>query len=92
MERIPTVKDLVKRLKHDLIFRFDCGFLHSDILPSEASYSRMIRLISESDAMTHVHDELILLAIAEEHIIEENIAIDATHFEARDRARVSENS
>lgn len=52
----------------------------------------MIRLISESDAMTHVHDELILLAIAEEHIIEENIAIDATHFEARDRARVSENS
>ena len=30
VERIPTIKDLVKRLKHDPFFRFDCGFLHSD--------------------------------------------------------------
>ena len=90
VERIPTMKDLVKRLKHDPIFRFDCGFLHSDTLPSEASYSRMIKLISESDAMTRVHDELILLAIKEKHVTEENIAIDATHFEARDRAKATE--
>jgi len=89
VERIPTMKDLVKRLKHDPIFRFDCGFLHSDPLPSESSYSRMIRLISESDAMAGVHDELLLLAIEEEHIGEENIAVDATHFEARDRAKTS---
>ena len=26
-ERIPTIKDLVKRLKNDYIFRLDCGFL-----------------------------------------------------------------
>lgn len=86
VERIPTIKDLVKRLKTDPYFRFDCGFLHSDKLPSEASYSRMITLISESDTMTRIHDDLVLLAIQEEHITEENIAIDATHFEARDRA------
>lgn len=36
--------------------------------------------------MTRIHDDLILLAIQEAHITEENIAIDATHFEARDRA------
>ena len=90
VERIPTMKDLVNRLKHDPIFRFECGFLHSDTLPSESSYSRMIGLISESDAMARVHDELILLAIDEEHITEENIAVDATHFEARDRAKASE--
>lgn len=91
VERIPTIKDLVKRFKNDPYFRFDCGFLHSDNLPSEASYSRMITLISESDAMTRIHDDLILLAIQEEHITEENIAIDATHFEARDRATGSKN-
>lgn len=91
VERIPTIKDLVKRLNNDPYFRFDCGFLHSDNLPSEASYSRMITLISESDAMTRIHDDLILLAIQEEHITEENIAIDATHFEARDRATGSKN-
>lgn len=89
VERIPTIKDLVKRLKTDPYFRFDCGFLHSDKLPSEASYSRMITLISESDVIARIHDELILLAIREEHITEENIAIDATHFEARDRAKGS---
>lgn len=91
VERIPTIKNLVKRLKIDPYFRFDCGFLHSDKLPSEASYSRMITLISESDAMTRIHDDLILLAIQEAHITEENIAIDATHFEARDRATGSKN-
>lgn len=90
MERIVTIKDLVMRRKYDPIFRFDCGFLHSDSLPSEASYSRMISPISESDAMDCVHDGLILLAIDEGHISEENIAIDATHFEARDRAWPSE--
>lgn len=91
VERTPTIKDLVKRLKNDPYFRFDCGFLHSDNLPSEASYSRMITLISESDAMTRIHDDLILLAIQEEQITEENIAIDATHFEARDCTTGSKN-
>ncbi|MEK5070974.1 transposase [Sporosarcina sp. FSL K6-1508] len=90
VERIPTVKDLVKRLGNDPFFRYDCGFLHSDTVPSEVSYSRMIGLISESDAMVRVHDELLLLAIDEGYITEENIAIDATHFEARDRAWPSE--
>jgi hypothetical protein len=32
IERIPTIKDL---LKHDFIFRLDCGFLFSDQLPSK---------------------------------------------------------
>nr|WP_241155067.1 transposase [Rummeliibacillus sp. TYF005] len=53
VERIPTVKDLVKRLKYDLIFRLDCGFLLSDSVPSEASYSRMVDVISYSYCGTH---------------------------------------
>uniref|UniRef100_UPI0028A646F2 transposase n=1 Tax=Litoribacterium kuwaitense TaxID=1398745 RepID=UPI0028A646F2 len=71
VERIVTMKDLVKRLKRDPIFRYDCGFLHSDQIPSEASYSRMITTISESDVMEQIHDELVLLAIDEGHISEE---------------------
>ena len=50
----------------------------------------MIGLISESNAMACVQDELLLLAIEEGHISKENIAIDATHFEAPDRAWPSE--
>lgn len=89
VERIPTIKLLVKRLKQDPFFRFDCGFLLSDDVPSEASYSRMITAISETDAMTKVQDVLVAQAIQEGFITEESLAIDATHFEARDKPEAS---
>src|SRR5690554_712066 len=55
VERIPTMKDLVKRLVHDPLFRFDCGFLVSDVVPSESSYSRMIQVISEDRKSTRLN-------------------------------------
>lgn len=85
-ERIPFIKDLVKRLKNDIIFRLDCGFLVSDSVPSEAAYSRMITLISESNVMEEVQETLLLQAITEGFISDDTVAIDATHFEARDQA------
>jgi len=42
ISRIPTIKDLIKRLREDVLFRLDCGFMLSDSAPSEASYSRLI--------------------------------------------------
>ena len=33
IERIPTIKDLRKRLKNSLEFRFDCGFTMADSVP-----------------------------------------------------------
>jgi len=64
-ERIPFIKDLVKRLSTDLRFKVDCGFLVSDEIPSEASYSRMITLIIESNALEIVQESLLLQAISE---------------------------
>ena len=85
-ERIPFIKDLVKRLSTDLRFKVDCGFLVSDEIPSEASYSRMITLISESEALEIVQERLLLQAMSEGFVSDETIAIDATHVEARDQA------
>lgn len=85
-ERIPFVKDLVKRLKHDMIFRLDCGFLVSDTIPSEAAYSRMVTIISESNALEKSQETLLHQAITEGFITDDTAAIDATHFEARDQA------
>ncbi|WP_019412367.1 transposase, partial [Paenisporosarcina sp. TG20] len=85
-DRIPFIKDLVIRLQNDLRFKVDCGFLVSDEIPSEASYSRMITLISESDALEIVQERTLLLAISEGFVSDETIAIDATHVEARDQA------
>lgn len=56
VERIVIMKDLVKRLKCDSVFRYDCGFLHSDQIPSESSYSRMIATISKSNVMVQIHE------------------------------------
>jgi transposase len=85
-ERIPFIKDLVKRLRNDMIFRLDCGFLVSDSVPSEAAYSRMITIICESTVLEEVQDTLLHQAITEGFISDDTVAIDASHFEAKDQA------
>src|SRR5699024_631447 len=86
IERIPTIKDLIKRLYHDIAFKLNCGFLVSDEVPSEASYSRLLTKLSESNVLDKVQEKLVLQAIKEGYIIDDTVAIDATHFEARDQA------
>ncbi|HDX9578818.1 TPA: transposase [Bacillus pseudomycoides] len=90
VERIPTIKDLVKRLRHDFIFHLDCGFLFSDHIPSEASFSRFTKRLSESNALEHVQETLLLQAIQEGFIADDVVAIDATHFESRDQSTPQE--
>lgn len=90
IERIPTIKDLIKRLVNDPIFRLDCGFLVSDKVPSEATYSRMVQIIAESNCLDLLQDYLIQTVLAEGFLSDEHIAIDATHFESRDASKPSE--
>lgn len=90
IERIPTIKDLVKRLKQDLFFRLECGFLVSDHVPSEASYSRLISKLSDTDILENIGDSILLQAIQEGFVDDENVAIDASYYEARDRASIQE--
>lgn len=56
LERIPTIQHLIKRLKHDYMFRLDCGFLLSDTIPSEASYSRMLTKLAETEVLERVQE------------------------------------
>ncbi|PGS45881.1 transposase [Bacillus sp. AFS041924] len=86
VDRIPTIKDLVKRLENDFIFRYDCGFCFSDATPSEASFSRLIEKLSQSSLIETVKETLVLQAIKEGFISDDSVSIDATHFESRDRA------
>lgn len=84
VERIPTIKDLVKRLNEDIAFKLNCGFLVSDDVPSEASYSRLLTKLSESNILEKVQEKVVLQAISEGFIMDDTIAIDATHFEAKE--------
>lgn len=86
IERIPTIKDLIKRLNNDLSFKLDCGFKVSDSVLSESSYSRILTKLSETDILEKVQETIVLNAISEGFIQDDTVAIDATHFEARDKA------
>ncbi|WBX79044.1 MULTISPECIES: IS1182 family transposase [Virgibacillus] len=90
IERIPTIKDLIKRLKDDPLFKWNCGFLVSDETPSEAAYSRLITKLSDSNTLELAQETVLFQAIAEGFIIDDTVAIDATHFEARDQAPAKE--
>lgn len=90
VERIPTVKDLIKRLREDILFRLDCGFMLSEPVPSEATYSRLIQKISKSNVLEETQTKLIQQALDEGFITDDTIAIDATHIEARDKAPAKE--
>jgi len=84
VERIPTIKDLIKRLRNDIAFKLNCGFLISDKIPSESSYSRLLTKLSGSNILEKVQEKLLAQAIKEGYIIDDTVAIDVTHFEARD--------
>ena len=86
LERIPTIKDLIRRLREDILFRLDCGFMLSDSIPSEASYSRLIQKISQSNVLEQMQQQVISHALQEGFICDDTIAIDATHVVARDQA------
>ena len=81
VERIPTIKDLVKRLRTDIAFKPDCGFLVSDNVPSEDSYSRLLDKLEASNVL----EQVIKQALKEGFILDDTVAIDATHFAARDQ-------
>src|SRR5690606_35560750 len=82
-ERISFIKDLVKRLTNDMIFRLDCGFLVSDTISSEAAYSRMIKIISESNVMYEVQEIIINQACTEGFITDDTGDIVLTHFDVQ---------
>lgn len=86
VERIPTIKDVIKRLQHDILFRLDCGFMLSESIPSAASYSRLVKKMSQSHVLEDIQTQLLAQAMTEGFITDDTVAIDATHIEARDQA------
>jgi transposase len=85
-ERIPSTKDLIKRLRDDFIFKLNCGFLVSDHTPSESAYSRLITKLNESNVLEEAKENVVLQAMIEGFINDEACALDSTHFKARDQA------
>lgn len=86
VERIPTVKDLARRLKNDIAFRMDCGFRVDDTVPSEATFSRLTTKLGDTNILEQTQASVIRQATDEGFISDDTVALDATHVEARDQA------
>lgn len=84
MERIPTVKDIIRRLHDNESFRKRCRFTESDRIPSEAAYSRLTTKLHRCEVLSDVMDEIVEQAIAEGFISGETLAVDSSHLEAWD--------
>jgi transposase len=87
IEHIRFIKDLVKRLKSDLPFRFALGFSAEDNVPSEATFSRIQSVLSKNWQFIEKENQALLTQLdAEFDIFHEDIAIDATELKGRTQA------
>ena len=92
MEKIPTQKALINRLKSDLRLKLSVGFLYSEAIPSEATYSRVMAILASNLSVIEQMNQSLLQLINEElDIFEENVAIDVTAIEARTKPVKTEN-
>ncbi|WP_366922865.1 transposase [Metallumcola ferriviriculae] len=82
LEQIRTVKALVQRLKQDPVFRYCCCFEVCGQVPSEATFSRFLTKISESEDLQKLFHKLVIRAKELNIIDGETVAIDSTKMDA----------
>src|SRR5699024_12795929 len=91
-EKIPTQKALIQRLKSDLRLKLSVGFLYSQAIPSEATYSRvMATLANHLPLLEKMNQELLHLIHEEFAIFDKKVAIDVISIEARTKPEKKEN-
>jgi len=76
VERIPTVKDLARRLTDDIAFKMDCGFRVDDPVPSEATFSRLVTKLSDTNILEQAQASVIRQATDEGSISDDTVAIE----------------
>lgn len=92
IEEIPSVKALVRRLNEDLTFKLSLGFLYSERVPSEATFSRIMKTLSENMVvLTQLNDRLLTEINHEFGIYSEEMAIDATAVVAHSKPKKTTN-
>lgn len=94
LEQIPTVAGLVNRLSNDIKFRFQCGFSLSKPIPSESTFSRLIKKLSATDetnktknVLQEIFDNLVERASVMGLIGSECVAIDSSKIDAYEKSK-----
>ncbi|MBO0475326.1 hypothetical protein IGL98_003111 [Enterococcus sp. DIV0840] len=92
IEGIPSIKALVQRLNEDVAFKLSLGFLYSERVPSEASFCRIMKILSDNPTvLVQLNDELLAKINQEFQIYTEIVAIDATSVDGHSKPKKTEN-
>lgn len=86
IDKIPTVKALVRRLKTDPVLRVTCGFEAIGRTPSAATFSRFITKLSTTNILEKTFQRMVLRAKALGLINGSHVSIDATKIDAFEHA------
>ena len=85
LENIKYTKTLVERLKSDPVFRYTCGFPVASRIPSEATFSRFTKILSDKlGSLEAILEELVVRAKELGIIDGEHIAIDTSKLDSYD--------
>lgn len=86
VERIPTMKDLVQKLKENPVLRYNCGFDVLGRVPSTSTFSRFMSKLSLSDELSFLFKDIVLQAKELGVIDGSNVSIDSTKLSSYEAA------
>jgi len=86
IDKIPTVKALVTRLKTDPVLRVTCGFESIGKTPSQATFSRFIEKLSNTNILEKTFNRMVSRAKSLGLIDGNHVSIDATKLDAFEHA------
>ena len=82
VEKIPTIKHLVKRINEDPVFGYSCGFEVLGSVPPESTFSRFSDKLSNSECLNDLFHELVPKAKDMRIIDGTRVAIDSVKIDA----------
>lgn len=86
IEKIPTIKALVKRLNENPVLRYNCGFDVIGNVPSESTFSRFMNKLSASDELYSLFKEIVISAKQKGLIDGNNVSIDSSKLSSYEAA------
>ncbi len=87
IEKIQSIKDLVLKLKENLVLRYYCGFDVLGKVPSESTFSRFLDKLTDIQELGQLFYDLVIKAKELNIVDGEHVSIDSTKLDSYEAAK-----
>jgi len=87
VEKIETIKDLSTKLKENPVLRYCCGFKVLGSTPSESTFSRFLKKLTDSVELEQLFHDLVIKAKELDIIDGNHVSIDSTKLDSYEAAK-----